>query len=110
MGLSRCTEEAVRSLWSIGAKYGRTPSPIPEADPWEEEDLLDAPGDEAAVEFPGTPAIKVHLHGDLEDTVTLDGYIDFETPHRDTLALVTAVLAGDARRRPAASRPLPSFL
>lgn len=110
MGLSQYTEEAVRSLWSIGAKYGRTPSPVPEADPWEEEDLLEAPGDEATVEFPGTPAIKVRLCGDLEDTVTLDGYIDFETPRRDTLDLVTAVLAGDARRRPAAGRLLPSFL
>jgi len=110
MGLSQYTEAAVRSLWSIGATYGRTPCPIPETDPWEEEDLLDPPGDEATVEFPGTPAIKVRLNGDLEDTVTLDGYIDFETPRRDTLAMVTAVLAGEARRRPAAGRLLPSFL
>ena len=110
MGLSQDTEEAVRSMWSIGVKYGRSPGPIPEADPWEEEDILDAPGDEATVEFPGTPAIKVRLCGDREDTVTLDGYIDFETPRRDTLAMVTAVLAGDARRRPAAGRLLPGFL
>lgn len=105
MALSRGTQDAVRSLWTIGSQHGRAPIPTPEVDPWEDEDPIDEPRDEAVVAFPGDPCVEVHLNGDLEDLVTVEQYIDFETPRHDTLALVEALLAGDARLGPA-----PSFL
>ncbi|MGV8978865.1 MAG: hypothetical protein ACOH17_12545 [Cellulomonas sp.] len=109
MRLSAGTRDAVRELWSIGAQHGRVPSPTPEVDPWEEADPLDPPVDEAVVEFPGAPDISVHLFGDLADSVTVDQNIYFETPRADTLALVAALLAGRARRRPVA-RKGPGFV
>jgi len=60
--------------------------------------------------FPGMPAIVVHLFADLQDWVVLDETVEFDTPRADTVALVEAVLAGRARRRPASGRLLPSFL
>jgi len=69
-------------------------------DPWEDEDPLDPPHDEAVVQFPGVPDVEVHVYGDLADTVTVEEYIDFETPRPKTLALVEALLSGAARIRP----------
>lgn len=89
----------MRALWAVGSDHRRTPSPTPEADPWEDEDAIDAPQDTAVVEFPGIPAISVRLDGDLEDTVTLQGALVFDVPRRDTVAFVAAVLAGDAYLR-----------
>ena len=110
MRLSQNTHDAVRALWAVGGDHGRPPTPTPEVDPWEDEDPLVIPRDEAIVDFPGTPDISVHLYGDMADTVTIEKYIDFETPRQDTLALVAALLAGDARRRPAEGKGPKRFL
>lgn len=100
MGLSTVTKDAVTALWSIGAQHGRVPSPSPEVDPWQEKvGPADGPRDEVVVVFAGRPEISVHLCGDLADTVTVEQYIYFDTPRADTLALVAALLAGEARVR-----------
>jgi len=97
MPLSNGTQAAVRDLWSIGSQHGRAPDPTPEADPWGDVDLIDAPRDEAVVVFSGLPCIEVHLNGDGEDTITIEQCIYFETARGETLALVEALLAGHAR-------------
>jgi len=94
---SQRTKDVVRDLWTIGAKYGRTPDPTPEADPWDDGDPLDEPRDEAVVVFRGLPDVQVHLYGDSEDTVTIEQCVDFETSRSETVALVAAILAGDAQ-------------
>lgn len=109
MGLNQITEAAAQALCTMSTRYGRRPEPIPEMDPWEQVDVDDPRRGQVTVVFPGMPAIAVHLCADLEDRVTLDDTIDFDTPRADTLELVEAVLAGRARRRPASGRLLPSF-
>lgn len=93
MSLSQQTRDAVQDLWKIGAAHGRVPEPAPEMDPWEG----DEPRDEVTVVFSGVPHVEVKLYGDGEDTVTIEQFVNFETPRAETLALVGAVLAGDAR-------------
>lgn len=95
------TTAAVRELWAIGTEHGRTPDPSPdpspEVDPWEEDDPLEEPRDEAVVVFRGLPSIEVHLFADGQDTITVEQWVDFETPRSETLPLVNALLAGNAR-------------
>jgi len=110
MGLDQITEAAAQALLTMCARYGRTSEPIPEMDPWVPVDIDDPRRGQVTVVFPGMPVIVVHLFADLEDRVTLDETVEFETPRSDTLELVEAVLAGRARRRPASGRLLPGFL
>ena len=109
MAISAATQDAVRALWVLGSDHGRTPSPTPEADTWQDADPFEEPQDTAMVEFPGIPTIEVRLSGDLDDTVTLQGAIVFDVPRRDTVAFVAAVIAGDAYLRLLGSH-LPDFL
>ena len=104
MPLSQETQDAVRELWTIGTNLGRPPEPSPEVDPWEDADPVDEPRDEAIVVFGGLPCVEVRLFGDGEDTVTIEQCVDFETPRRETFALVDAILAGDARISPLGGR------
>jgi len=110
MGLNQITEAAAQALLTTCARYGRTPEPIPELDPWVPVDADDPRRGQVTVVLPGRPTIVVRLYADLEDRVTLDETVEFETPRADTIELVEAVLAGRARRRPASGRLLPSFL
>ncbi|MCM3660368.1 hypothetical protein M3148_05075 [Georgenia satyanarayanai] len=85
-------EELLRRLHATGVALGRPPEPIPEADPWEPEDPLDAHSPVVVV-FPGPPNLHVHLHDDGEDAVHLDTYVTFDVPRRHTVAVVTALLS-----------------
>ncbi|WP_407342110.1 hypothetical protein [Pengzhenrongella phosphoraccumulans] len=97
MPISQMTTAAVRELGVIGTAHGRTPDPSPEVDPRAEDDPLDEPRDEAVVVFRGMPSIEVHLFADGQDTITVEQWVDFETPRSETLPLVDALLAGNAR-------------
>jgi hypothetical protein len=88
----------VRALWTVGARYGREVSPNAGADLLDDDDPL-SPPDVRTVELAGVPVITVRLFGDLSDLVTIDGMIEFEVPRNDTVAVVEAVLAGNARLR-----------
>jgi len=99
MPIDDATEATVRALWEAGARHGRPPAPVPEADPWED----DAPGSERAplvVVLPGTPDVEVRLHRDGADEVQVESAAYLEVPRRDTVAVVDALLAGRAVRRP----------
>lgn len=97
MPISQMTTAAVRELWVIGTLHGRTPDPSPEVEPENKDDLVDGPRDEAVVVFRGMPSIEVHLFADGQDTITVEQWVDFETPRAETLPLVNALLAGSAR-------------
>ena len=87
MAISRATQDAVRALRALGSDHGRTPSPTPEADTWQDSDPFEEP----------------------QDTVTLQGAIATDVPRHDTVAFVAAVIAGDAYLRLLGSH-LPDFL
>ncbi|RYV49527.1 hypothetical protein [Pengzhenrongella frigida] len=87
----------MRDLWAVGTAHRRTPDPTPEVDPWEDADPIDGPRDDAVVVFRGLPCVEVHLFADGEDTVTVEQCVDFDIPRCETLALVDALLAGDAQ-------------
>lgn len=87
-------DDVLRRLHDTGAALGRPPEPVPEADPWDPEDLLDAHSPVVVV-FPGPPFLRVHLHDDGEDAVHLDTDVTFDVPRRHTVAVVRALLSGD---------------
>lgn len=88
----------VRDLWEAGERHGRVPDPTPEVDPWEDEDPYGPPS-ELAVVFGGSPALTVRLYLNGEDTVTVEDSVDLEVPRVDTVAVVEAILGGQARMR-----------
>jgi hypothetical protein len=98
MTLSAGTQEAVRALWTIGARCGREVSPYAGADLLEDDDPLN-PREATTVEPAGVPVITVALFSNLSDLVTIDGMTEFEVPRNDTVAVVESVLAGNARLR-----------
>lgn len=103
------TQAVVRALWAVGAAHGRPPAPVPEADPWDD----DVPGAEdgaVVVELGGVPDLVVRLHRDRQDAVQVEGVVDLEVPRADVAAVVDALLAGRARRRPRARGFLANLL
>lgn len=103
------TQAVVRALWAAGAAHGRPPAPVPEADPWGEEVQGAAPG-EVVVELAGEPDVVVRLHPDHRDAVHVEGVVELEVPRADVAAVVDALLAGRARRRPSARGLLANLL
>ncbi|WP_282945456.1 hypothetical protein [Cellulomonas endometrii] len=105
MPIDEVTQAAVHALWEAGARHGRPPAPVPEADPWDAADVdgsadaLDSARGRVSVLFDGAPALAVHLHRDGRDTVRVEDVVDLEVPRRDVVAVVDALLAGRARRR-----------
>jgi hypothetical protein len=99
MQLDAATARAVQELAHAGARHGRVPAPVPEADPWEDGDPLDPRLSHVVVEFPGTPSVVVQLHRDGEDLVVVEDVVELDVPRRDTPAVVEELLAGRARRR-----------
>lgn len=96
------TQDTVRALWRTGQDHGRSPSPVPEADPWEDDpaaDLLDG-SRPVTVVFAGVPDVVVHLHRGGQDVVAVEGCVDLDVPRSDVVAVVDALLSGRARRRP----------
>ncbi|WP_152188586.1 hypothetical protein [Georgenia satyanarayanai] len=86
-------DDVLRHLHATGAALGRPPEPVPEADPWEPDDPLDAHS-AVVVVFTGLPHLRVHLHDDGEDAVHLDTYVTFDVPRAHTVAVVRALLSG----------------
>lgn len=99
MPIDDATQAVVRALWATGAAHGRPPAPVPEADPWE-DDVQGAEGGAVVVELGGVPDVVVRLHRDRRDAVQVEGVVDLEVPRADVVAVVEALLAGRARRRP----------
>jgi len=99
MPLDDATQGAVRALWEVATRRGRTPEPVPEADPWEDDDPLDPVRGHVAVVVPGVPSVVVQLHRDGHDLVLVEDVVELDVPRRDTATVVDAVLAGRARRR-----------
>jgi hypothetical protein len=93
------TQAVVRALWAAGAAHGRPPSPVPEADPWD-DDVPGAEGGAVVVELGGVPDVVVRLHRDRLAEVQVEGVVELEVPRADVAAVVEALLAGRARRRP----------
>jgi hypothetical protein len=106
MPIDEVTQAAVHALWEAGARHGRPPAPVPEADPWDASDVdgsadaLDTARGRVSVLFDGSPSLVVHLHRDGRDTVRVEDAVDLEVPRRDVAAVVEALLADRARRRP----------
>jgi hypothetical protein len=92
------TQAVVRALWATGAAHGRPPSPVPE-DPWD-DDVQGAEGGAVVVELAGVPDVVVRLHRDRLADVQVEGVVELEVPRADVAAVVDALLAGRARRRP----------
>jgi hypothetical protein len=101
MPIDEETQADVRALWAVGAAHGRPPAPVPEADPWD-EDVQGAEQDLVVVELAGVPDLVVRLHRDRRDAVQVEGVVELEVPRADVVAVVDALLAGRARRRPRA--------
>ncbi|MBX9243340.1 hypothetical protein ICW40_00770 [Actinotalea ferrariae] len=99
MPLDPRTEQAVRALWDVGTRNGRPPAPVPEADPWEDDDPLDPARGWLPVELPGVPSVVVRLHRDGEDLVVVEDVVELDVPRRDTVRVVEELLTGGARRR-----------
>lgn len=99
MPIDDATQAAVRALWEAGARHGRVPAPVPEADPWE-DDVQGAERAAVVVVLAGTPDLQVRLHADGVDEVQVEDAAYLEVPRRDTAAVVEALLGGGARRRP----------
>lgn len=102
MPIDDATQTAVRALWEAGARHGRAPAPVPEADPWE-DDVQGAERSPVVVVLAGTPDVQVRLYRDGEDEVHVEDVATLEVPRRDTAAVVDALLdsgGGRARRRP----------
>lgn len=99
MTLDDATQRAVRALWEVATRNGRTPSAVPEADPWEEDDPLDGSHAWVPVEVPGVPSVVVRLHRDGNDVVVVEDTVELDVPRRDTARVVEALLTGGARRR-----------
>lgn len=103
MAVDRGTQATVRALWEVGARHGRPPTPVPEADPWEDDAAGANPG-AVVVELDGVPAVVVHLApagaapDAVRDTVRVEDSVDLEVPRADVVAVVAALLAGRARR------------
>ncbi|PYF98380.1 hypothetical protein SAMN05216184_11132 [Georgenia satyanarayanai] len=87
-------DDVLRRLHATGASLGRPPEPVPEADPWDPDDPLDARSPVVVV-FPGPPHLRVRLHDDGEDAVHLDTYVTFDVPRRHTVDVVRALLSKD---------------
>lgn len=102
MPIDDATQSAVRALWEAGARHGRAPAPVPEADPWEDE-VQGAERSPVVVVLAGTPDLQVRLHRDGQDEVEVEDVATLEVPRRDTAAVVDALLdrgGRRARRRP----------
>ncbi len=103
MPIDDATQAAVRALWEVGARHGRAPAPVPEADPWE-DDAQGAERSPLVVVLAGTPDLQVRLYRDGQDEVHVEDIAVLEVPRRDTAAVVDALLGGGgggrARRRP----------
>ncbi|GIG37194.1 hypothetical protein [Cellulomonas pakistanensis] len=99
MPIDDATQAVVRALWEAGARHGRAPAPVPEADPWE-DDAQGAGHAALVVVLAGTPDLEVHLHRDGHDEVEVENGAYLDVPRRDTVAVVEALLGGGARRRP----------
>jgi hypothetical protein len=101
MPIDEETQAVVRALWAAGAAHGRPAAPVPEADPWG-EDVQGAAQDVVVVEMVGVPDLVVRLHRDRLDAVQVEDVVELEVPRADVVAVVDALLAGRARRRPRA--------
>lgn len=99
MPIDDATQAAVRAVWEAGARHGRAPEPVPEADPWE-DDVQGADRAALVVVLAGTPDLEVRLHRDGRDEIEVENGAYLEVPRRDTAAVVDALLGGGARRRP----------
>ncbi len=99
MPIDEATQSAVRALWEVGARHGRPPAPVPEADPWEADDPVDDGRGRVSVVLDGVPEVVVHLHRDGTDLVVVEGSAELEVPRRDTALVLDGLLAGRARRR-----------
>ncbi|WP_199421970.1 hypothetical protein [Actinotalea solisilvae] len=99
MALDDATQSAVRALWEVATRHGREPVPVPEADPWEDDDPLDGRRAWVPVEIPGVPSVVVRLHRDGEDLVVVEDVVELDVPRRHTAAVVQELLSGRARRR-----------
>lgn len=110
MELDAATEWAVQELTDAGLRHGRPPAPVPEADPWEDDDPLDPGSGHVVVEFPGVPSVVVRLYRDGQDLVVVEDVVELTVPRRDVPAVVEAVLGGRGRRRLVARGRLSSLL
>lgn len=99
MPLDDTTQAALRALWEVATRHGREPLPVPEADPWEDDDPLDGRRAWVPVEVPGVPSVVVRLHRDGEDLVVVEDVVELDVPRRHTAAVLQELLAGRARRR-----------
>ncbi|WP_188037221.1 hypothetical protein [Actinotalea sp. JY-7885] len=99
MPLDEATQRAVRGLWEVAVRNGRTPAPVPEADPWEDDDPLDGDRAWVPVEVPGDPSLVVRLYRHGEDVVVVEDTVELDVPRRDTARVLEALLTGAARRR-----------
>jgi hypothetical protein len=97
--LDDATQAALRGLWEVATRHGREPLPVPEADPWEDDDPLDGGRAWVAVEIPGVPSVVVRLHRDRQDLVVVEEVVELDVPRAHTAAVVQELLAGNARRR-----------
>ncbi len=93
------TQTALRALGAVGELHRRMPLPVPEADPWEDDDPLDGRRAWVPVEFPGIPSVIVRVHRDGQDVVIVEDTVELDVPRRHTAAVVDEILAGRARRR-----------
>jgi hypothetical protein len=110
MQLDAATAWAVQEIADAGVRHGRPPEPVPEADPWEDDDPLDPGRGHVVVEIAGTPSVVVRLHRDGHDLVVVEDVVELDVPRRDTPAVVEALVAGRARRRLLARGRLHSLL
>jgi hypothetical protein len=110
MELDAATAWAVQELADAGARHGRPPVPVPEADPWEDDDPLEPGRGRVVVEFGGRPSVVARLHRDGHDLVVVEDVVELDVPRRDTPAVVEELLAGRARRRLETRNPLRSLL
>lgn len=99
MTLDDATQRAVRALWEVATRNDRSPAPVPEADPWEDDDPLDGSRAWVPVEIPGVPSVVVRLYRDGEDVVVVEDTVDLDVPRGDTARVLEALLTGAARRR-----------
>jgi hypothetical protein len=110
MALDEATGRAVQLLRDVGLRHGRPPAPVPETDPWDDDDPLDPSVGAVVVELPGVPAVVVRLHRDGRDLVLVEDAVELEVPRPDTPAVVDSLLDGRARRRMHRAGPLRAIL